>query len=296
MIFLVNLRPYRLSAGVWMFCTSCRRSLFSRRSELCIPCSAVATLQEEFRRVWGDESLRFLAGDVAVSAARHVRGLRVASEKTARLKDLGVTPKSAATKPPASQQRSPSPARKPPPEVKREASPSRRRGRSPSRVREDQRVAPRSSVGTEERETPAKSAPAAPFSPSSYTGTVSEAEKRKIEDKREAADRRRSPCQSARQKRSVRGSSRRQRRSRSRKDTRVRTDLPPVPFDFNDPAFKERSKAEYLKDLAEQEKRKISLSEGPGGRKDSLLPEALLKVPGESQEREVRSKAKRRQK
>ena len=279
-----------------MFCTSCKRSLFSRRSDLCIPCSAVATLQEEFRRVWGDESLRFLAGDVAVSAARHVRGLRVASEKAGRQKDLGATPKSAGAKPPETKQRSPSIARKPPAEVKREASRSRRRGRSPSRCREDPKLAARNSVGTEERKSTAKAPPAPPFSPSSYTDTASEAEKRKVEDKREALDRRRNPCQESRPERSPHRSTRRHRRSHSRKDTRLRTDLPPVPLDFNDPAFKERSKAEYLKNLAEQEKRKINLSEGPGAKKDSLLPEALLKVPGESLEREARPKQKRRQK
>ena len=78
-----------------MFCSKCRRALFSKRSPLCIACAAAATLGEEFQGEWGNETLRFLAGDVAVSAARHVRALRVASNRSP-----GATAKSAAARPP----------------------------------------------------------------------------------------------------------------------------------------------------------------------------------------------------
>ena len=91
--FFANLWP--LGSSPVMFCGKCRRSLFSKRSTLCIACAAAATLTEEFQGEWGNETLRFLAGDVAVSAARHVRALRVASNKP-----VGATPKSAGGKPP----------------------------------------------------------------------------------------------------------------------------------------------------------------------------------------------------
>ena len=96
--------PFRLQLR--MLCESCGRAIFSRRSSYCIPCAATATLQEEFKASWGSDKLRVLAGDIAVSAARHIRGLRVAASS-----GLGATPKSAPTKPQESRARSRSPRR-----------------------------------------------------------------------------------------------------------------------------------------------------------------------------------------
>ena len=269
-----------------MNCEKCRRTLYSNRSPLCIPCAAAATLEAEFKAPWGDETLRYLAGDIAVSAARHVRGLRVSSNKV----QPGATAKSAASRPTSSRKRTRTPRRRSPGRDRRD---TKVRGRSPRRSGQCRRdpeprreglpaeVKAGGEPPRERRRT---------ISPSSYTSSAAAEAKRRQEESREARVERRSPQPKA-EDREYR------RRSRDRgKSVNERPNVNPQVIDFQDPAFQAKIKAEYLQGLEDQKKSaRISLEEGPGGKDKQLLPPNLLKVPGPSQEREKESKSKRRQ-
>ena len=69
---------FRLSAG-WGFmeCRVCCAVLYSSRSDLCIACSSVSTIQKEFLEAWANTRLRNIGADVALSAARTIRSLRI---------------------------------------------------------------------------------------------------------------------------------------------------------------------------------------------------------------------------
>ena len=270
-----------------MFCKSCGRSLYSKRSDLCIPCSAAHTLSEEFKGHWGDSKLRLLAGDIAVSAARHVRGLRIASAPS----EAGATPKSAAAKPREEARRSP-PRR----------SPLGRRGKRPeggatsdppARTKVSPQVR-RKSPAKQPEEVKEEKRAEVPFSPSSYTSTAEE-ERQRGAASQSSAPGTRSPRREAKA-RPERERTPRRTSSADRRDRPViRTDLPANPENDPDhPAWKEKIKRQYFEDLERAKKPKVSLAEGPGGDAKNLLPEALLKVQGESEEREKKPKKQRR--
>ena len=89
-----------------MLCARCRRPLYSKLSDLCNPCAAARTLEEEVAAPWEDEKLRVIAGDIAVSAVRQVRALRLHRPSKAP----EVTSKSAPVRPPLA--RNPGPQRR----------------------------------------------------------------------------------------------------------------------------------------------------------------------------------------
>ena len=70
-----------------MFCKVCQLEIFTSRSELCLACSAVRTQNLEFQGDWGSGSLRNLGTDIACSAARQIRALRLHSLKEAGLEE-----------------------------------------------------------------------------------------------------------------------------------------------------------------------------------------------------------------
>ena len=60
-----------------MFCRECGADLYDRRSDLCLACSAVSTLNLEFRETWATPRLRSIATEITLGAARSVRALRI---------------------------------------------------------------------------------------------------------------------------------------------------------------------------------------------------------------------------
>ena len=267
-----------------MSCSSCGRSIYTSRSSHCIACAASLTLQEEFRAEWPSEKLRVLAGDIALSAARHVRGLRVAAQSG----NPGATAKSAAVRP-----REAGPARtspRPPLQRSERRQPERRRSRSAPRERSP--VQERREATVERAE--AKGLETAPFSPSSYTSTA-EAEAK--EEPRRAPPgnfERRSPRETGgRRTEAKRGRDPRSSASEPSKQV-IRTDLPAELGDPQSAEYKELIKRQYFEDLEKFKKQQIKLEEGPGGQKKPVLPEGLLKVQGDSEERQKKAKEPRK--
>ena len=64
-----------------MYCRVCKLEIFSSRSDTCIGCSAVLTLQQEFVGEWGSSVARNIGADIAVGAARNIRALRILSNR-----------------------------------------------------------------------------------------------------------------------------------------------------------------------------------------------------------------------
>ena len=62
-----------------MFCAACGRPYNYKRSQFCTACAAGHTVLTELGEEWPSESLRRLGEDIAVSAARHIRALRLYS-------------------------------------------------------------------------------------------------------------------------------------------------------------------------------------------------------------------------
>ena len=62
-----------------MVCEGCGRVFSYKRSTYCIGCAAAHTLLSELKEDWASESLRRLGEDICVSAARHLRALRLYS-------------------------------------------------------------------------------------------------------------------------------------------------------------------------------------------------------------------------
>ena len=60
-----------------MECKVCCAAIYSKRSEYCIACSSVVTIQQEFIDSWSDTRLRSIGADIALSAARSIRALRI---------------------------------------------------------------------------------------------------------------------------------------------------------------------------------------------------------------------------
>ena len=60
-----------------MQCRVCCATLYNSRSELCLACSSVATIQQEFLEGWRNTRLRNIGADIALSAARSIRALRI---------------------------------------------------------------------------------------------------------------------------------------------------------------------------------------------------------------------------
>ena len=60
-----------------MHCVSCGRLFNYSRSQYCTGCAAANTVLAELGEDWPSESLRRLAEDIAISAARHIRALRL---------------------------------------------------------------------------------------------------------------------------------------------------------------------------------------------------------------------------
>ena len=69
---------YRLSACP-MHCVGCGRPYHYKRSKYCTACAAGHTIIDELGEDWPSESLRRVGEDIAVSAARHIRALRLYS-------------------------------------------------------------------------------------------------------------------------------------------------------------------------------------------------------------------------
>ena len=272
-----------------MFCSSCNRAIFSRRSTLCIPCSAAYTLQEEFKEEWGDSKLRVLAGDIAVSAARHIRGLRVASTSA-----KGATPKSAASKPAAEpvNQCTRSTLRRSTRKQEREETRKNPSPEKPTEVRKQRSRSRRAPVEAKRRP---RSPP--PFSPSSYTSTNAEEDKRRAEEERVSNVERRIPRSETGTAEKCDSSQRKTEREDKRQQGQIRTDLPALwGRDPDHPEYKEEIKRQYFEDLERNKRTKVNLEEGPGGDRGRLLPEALLKAQGESEERQEKPKEKKKQK
>ena len=168
---------------------------------------------------------------------------------------------------------------------------SRSRGRDQGRESKESRPLPDSSRAPKETKAIDKKPTPPDFSPSSYTSTdeAERKDKKTIEAKDKAE--RRKP-RSLPRERSARRASPEKSQSSS---AWLHREIDPNPINFEDPAFKDKIKAEYLRGLEEQKKAKITLEEGPGGKGQSLLPPALLRVSGESVERpEKTSKGKKR--
>lgn len=62
-----------------MKCRSCCSTVYTERSDLCLPCAAAETLTNEFRSSFGSETIKNLATDVIITASRQVRALRLFS-------------------------------------------------------------------------------------------------------------------------------------------------------------------------------------------------------------------------
>ena len=63
-----------------MVCSGCGRSFAAYKgSRYCIGCAAGHTILDELQEAWASESLRRIADDISVSAARHIRALRLFS-------------------------------------------------------------------------------------------------------------------------------------------------------------------------------------------------------------------------
>ena len=69
-------------------CDSCKREIFSSHSNYCVACGAALTLQYEIRQDWGCTVLKGLGTDLALTAARQVRALRLQSLKIAEERSL----------------------------------------------------------------------------------------------------------------------------------------------------------------------------------------------------------------
>ena len=65
-----------------MSCQGCRQGRAHRTSRFCVGCSGAQTILRELEEPWSNSSLRSLGEDIAVSAARHIRALRIGSKST----------------------------------------------------------------------------------------------------------------------------------------------------------------------------------------------------------------------
>ena len=272
-----------------MFCRECRAELYNRRSDLCIACGAVATLALEFKEQWASARLRGIAADVATSACRTIRALRIFGKSPGGgevSRDLaeGVTIRPAETR-------------------------KRSRSRSPpkgSEAREERKASPRNKP---ERKSPVRGGPAGSsggagardqsdsyYSPTSSDFEVKDYTKKKA--KGDGPEEERGVTPKVRPAAPARGRSPLQRRShqsvkaRSSSRTRPEKRLSPVPakVEAGSAEDKERSKAAYLA----SQKTQVCLREGPKPKEERPLHENLLEVFTDKPEDEGARKKKRR--
>ena len=290
-----------------MTCAGCGRNYQSSRSTFCLACSGCQTIQRELSAEWRSETLRNIASDLIVSCSRQVRALRIFSGR-----DLTVLPAAEVPARIGGQERAPIPRSR-----KREAESDKRDTTGKWKVFDQP-------VKEEPVETAAKSTGVAEEKgdASEYYSTTSSSEisvVRKPERK----------CRSQSVDRPHPGAVPKAKPERKRKQDRgeaasdskgksLRGGVPETPeekaaaainpkvIDFQDPAFKEATKREYLEGLVEakeKEKKKreprIQLKEAPtevppAGRLEASLPRGNLLLAEDLEKREGSGRKRRK--
>ena len=278
-----------------MFCRRCNRPLYSQLSKLCNPCAAAETLGEELAQPWREEKLRVIAGDIAVSAVRQVRALRLHRPSEA----AETSSKSAPAKPPLPRKtpgqkaRSRSPPR---PERRKEAkrSPGGEAEAGHSKAKPGQRYPREAEVEQSplERPTPPNFSP----SPYSYYSTTEESEgEQEKADKAEQQQRdlqeREKVSQSTPE---VRRDVEKERKAESKgAKPLIYTEPKAAAVDVGSAEDKRRSKAEYLASLKSASS-KLRLEENPQARKAERPRGNLLQVFDDKPSRKDDGKKRRR--
>ena len=246
-----------------MQCRVCCAKLYNQRSDLCLACSSVATIQQEFIESWGNSRLRNIGADIALSAARSIRALRIYGKAEDPLHPI--TPK---VEEKAEEKRGEGKA----------PLPRKRQSRSERTTKEEKEVGSQrpeekrrrgDSRGRRQeahRETPAQSStsrrPSPPRGPSeaSYSTSSEDLEVKDLTGRGQQAD------------------STRRHEGATPKSA---PEAPKEPIEASVPAGseadKDRSKKAYLEALKHQ----VVLREGPKQKKTDILPDALLQVRGE---------------
>ena len=276
----------RLKLSKFMLCARCQRPLYSKLSSLCNPCAAAQTLEVELAEPWENEKLRVIAGDIAVSAVRQVRALRLYRPPLAP----EATSKAAPARPPL--ERRPGAARER----------SRSRGREAARKKEveEQRKPRAEREGTSDKapqqsrsETRPERVPQeenrkVPYSPSpdSYYSTSSAGESKKVTlAEPEVAEKR--------HKEDLVGS--RGTEERPEKAKRRESGAGPIPAvaEAGSAEDKKRSKEEYLA-YVNSDKGSVKLEENPESRSAERPRGNLLKVFPDEPEKRGDGKRKRK--
>ena len=281
-----------------MYCGRCKRSIYSRQSSLCNPCAAAQTLGEELSQAWQDEKLRTIAGDIAVSAVRQVRALRLHKPNPAP----EATSKAGASRPPLDRRparRSRSPLRE---ESRKGASryPGKQAKEEPQRSLRA-RTPPRRSSRSEVEENPLAKPIPPDFSPSpySYYSTSEDEEKNPQKQVVEGEEKRgreeRSGAAGAPKGRSESGRATSQNKKEgSRSEGQTSYPAPKLAtVDVGSEEDKRLSKAQYLQSLKE-EQTPLRLEENPQSRKSERPRGNLLQVFDEKPERKDGEKKRRR--
>ena len=242
----------------------CCATLYNSRSELCLACSSVATIQQEFLEGWRNTRLRNIGADIALSAARSIRALRIygKSEDSTYPSEAKEVCK-AETKEDSG---------KPPLERKRRSQGADFEGREKATKKpraEAHRISTVPRGKEESRGGPAQSSAARPEAPKE---TASEGSYSSSTEDFEAKD-----LTGRGKKEHVAGSVT---GTTPKSTAEAPRQIAPAVFEAGTAEDKDRSKREYLDSLKHQ----VVLREGPKNRKRDTLPEALLEVKGEDQE------------
>ena len=269
----------------FMLCARCQRPLYSKLSSLCNPCAAARTLEVELAEPWENEKLRVIAGDIAVSAVRQVRALRLYRAPLAP----EATSKAAPARPPLERR----------PGAARERSRSRGREVVKKEV-EEQRKQKVEREGTSEKgpqhsrgETRPEKLPQeenrrVPYSPSpeSYYSTSSAGENKKVTL---------AEAEVAEKKHKEESVSNRGTEERSEKSKRRESGAGPIPAvtEAGSAEDKKRSKEEYLA-YVNADKGSVKLEENPESRSAERPRGNLLKVFQDEPEKRGDGKRKRK--
>ena len=301
--FLSSLSSRLKSSCVFcMRCARCERPLYSRLSDLCNPCAAAKTLEVELAEKWPEEKLRVIAGDIAVSAVRQVRALRLHRPSGTP----ETTSKAAASRPPLERRPERKRSRSRPAgkeSLRREASASGERRREArkqaSKTTEAVPEAPEVSSKAEARTSPAK-----PYSPSPETysyysnpevKTENQEGETKTEERRELEEKgRRTPVRDSERSTGTRAHSPREKRTEKDKSAApVIRGIQAAKTEAGTEEDKKRSKEEYLAQL-HSSSTKVRLEENPRTKASERPRGNLLQIFDETKEKQADVKRRRK--
>ena len=290
-----------------MTCAGCGRNYQSSRSTFCLACSGCQTIQRELCAEWRSETLRNIASDLIVSCSRQVHALRIFSGR-----DLTVLPAAEVPARIGDSGRAPLPrSRKPETEAQKKETSGKWKVFDKPVKEEPIETEPRGSGGAEEK------AEASEYYSTTSSSEISVVRKPERKGKSQSADR---PHPGAvpkanpeKRRRHSGGEPASDSKGRSLRggvpetpEEKLAAAINPKVIDFQDPAFKEASKREYLEGLAEvkeKEKKKreprIQLKEAPSevpctGRPEASLPRGNLLLAEDLEKREGGGKKRRK--